>query len=163
MISFSFLDKTKFGENAPQLFSILANNMANIAPTGNPYEDDFKLWFSAVGEGLRQPARKILLIIADKEIIGYFQYFANDGLFMMEEIQIAPQWQGKSNIFRRIYQYILPLLPKDIVYVEAFANKSNAKSCGILKAFGLSIIGENRNGSSYHLRGKYTEFAKHFI
>ena len=36
--------------------------MKDIAPSGNTYEEDFHCWKQAVCEGLKHPARDILLI-----------------------------------------------------------------------------------------------------
>ena len=75
----------------------------------------------------------------------------------MEEIQIMESYQGKYNIFRDLYGFVFEQIKEDICFVEAYANKQNIKSLGILEKMGLSTIGENRNGISYHLRGTYTD------
>ena len=62
--------------------------MSVIAPTGNTYEQDFQLWQSSVAPALSKQQRQIVLMHSDDEIVGYFQYYVNDNVFMMEEIQI---------------------------------------------------------------------------
>lgn len=76
---------------------------------------------------------------------------------MMEEIQFKPEYQGR-NVFRALYGFLL--LKEDIKFVEAYANTSNHKSIGILEKLGLSKIGTNKNGNSYHFRGKYSDLIK---
>jgi len=156
MIYFEYMDKTRFHKLSNDMFEILATNMSMIAPTGNEHKDDLELWHSAVSEGLLEEKRKIVLILSDNtELIGFFQYYANGNLFMMEEIQLSKAWQGRENTFRRLYEFVAPQL-LGIETVEAYANKQNEKSQGILKKLGLVVIGENRNGNSYHYRGQFS-------
>lgn len=159
---FSYLNKTKFNEYAPYIFGILADNMTKIAPTGNTREEDYKCWYGAVSEGLSRAERQIILITdsTSNEIIGFFQYYVNADTFVMEEIQIVSKHQGKNNIFRNLYGFILDGMKKDVEFVEAYANKSNFKSIGILQRLGLSVIGTNKNGNSFHFKGKYTDLIK---
>ena len=46
--------------------------------------------------------------------------------------------------------------------VEAYANKKNTKSMGILGKLGLEIVGENQRGTSYLFRGNYDDMLKWF-
>ena len=85
---FSFLKKQCAENILPILFEILYSNMSVIAPTGNTYEQDFQLWQSSVAPALSKQQRQIVLMYSDDEIVGYFQYYVNDSVFMMEEIQI---------------------------------------------------------------------------
>lgn len=92
MISFSILQKNKATDILPILFKILHSNMSVIAPTGNTYEDDYRLWIDSVAMALKKDARQIILIYDDTEIIGYFQYYVNATTFMMEEIQFNKEY-----------------------------------------------------------------------
>ncbi len=162
IMEFCYLAKKEFNQYANQLFSVLYDNMNTIAPTSNSREEDFQCWLEAVEEGLRSEKRHIV-IISDRdsqEVIGFFQYYTNECVFMMEEIQIMESYQGKYNIFRDLYGFVFEQIKDDICFVEAYANKQNIKSLGILEKMGLSIIGENKNGISYHLRGAYTDLMK---
>lgn len=156
MATFQFLNKLEFEGISKDLFSILATNMSEIAPTGNAYEDDFNSWFTAVKEGLQKEQRKIILMRSGEELIGYFQYYINNGTLMMEEIQIRSDWQNRD-IFRSLYGFLIAHLPLEIHVVEAYANKKNTKSQGILKHLGLNVDGENKNGNSLHFHGKYND------
>ena len=158
-IHHTYLIKSEFSQHSKSLFEILSCNMDKIAPTGNTREDDYKCWFDAVSEGLSRDERQIVLIKDKNEIIGYFQYYINKNTFMMEEIQIKPEYQGKE-VFRRLYGFLIGKLGKDIEFVEAYANKKNIKSIGILGHLGLSVIGANKNGNSYHFKGKFVDLVE---
>ena len=156
-----YLNKDEFTQRAPRLFTILADNMNKIAPTGNAREEDYIQWRSAVAEGLKREERQIVLMYLGKnEIVGYFQYYTNADTFAMEEIQIVPKCQGANGLFRQLYGLVLPHLHKEILYVTAYANKKNEKSMGILRRLGLSIVGENQSGSSFRFQGIYKDLLK---
>ena len=145
----------------PALFDILHSNMSRIAPTGNSYEDDRSMWMSCILPALAKEPRQILLLYDGGRIIGYFQYYVNDGVFMMEEIQLREQYHG-TGIFARLYRYLVQMLPPETGYVEAYANKNNEKSIAILTHLGLEIIGENKNGNSFHFRGCYEPLVRRY-
>lgn len=159
MFEFYYLEKDRFAEFANGLFSILYNNMSKIAPTGNNYEEDFQFWFQAMQKELQNGNRSIIVILQKEphEIVGYFQYSVNARMFMMEEIQISPLHQSRHNIFRGLYGFVFDRLGTAVDHVEAYANKDNTKSIGILNKLGLSVIGENKTGTSYHFRGTYAD------
>jgi len=155
MVRFEYMDKAIFPKLSAAIFRILATNMSVIAPTGNKYDEDFAIWYGSVLEGLLKESREIILIRDNADLIGFFQYYINDSLFMMEEVQILAIWHGKENIFRRLYEFVIPNL-SGVEIVEAYANKQNEKSKHILERLGLTIIGENKNGKSYHYCGRYS-------
>lgn len=155
-IHHTYLIKSEFSQYSKTLFEILSCNMEKIAPTGNTKEEDYKCWSDAVSEGLSRDERQIILINDKNELIGFFQYYIRDNTFMMEEIQIKPDYQGK-NVFRSLYGFLIGKLGKDIEFVEAYANKKNERSIGILRCLGLSVIGVNKNGNSLHFKGKYSD------
>lgn len=156
-VGFRYLKKAAFNVYASELFQILADNMSAIAPTGNPRSKDYATWYQAIEEGLNSAARQIILIYAEdpKHIIGYFQYSADQKLFMMEEIQIAAPYQHKHAIFRKLYAYVLENLKDAPAFVEAYVHKNNHKSMGILKKMGLEEIGRNKSGTSFLFRGSF--------
>lgn len=153
-LSFDFLDKSDFYIVAGELFEILATNMEIIAPTGNTREEDCNCWYEGVSDGLRRDERQIVLIKDADSIIGFFQYYTNADTFMMEEIQLKPEYHGK-NIFRKLYGFLIENIGENIKFVEAYANITNYKSIGILGKLGLSKIGISKNGRCYHFKGKY--------
>ncbi len=155
------LDKSRKASVLPQLFAILHGNMSRIAPTGNSYEEDLAFWLSCVSPALDKEPRRILLIYDGDEIAGYFQYFVHNGLFMMEEIQLRDRYKG-TGVFAELYAYLTGIIPENTELVEAYANKNNQKSIAILKHLGLEIIGENKNGASYHFRGRYETILRRY-
>ena len=159
MIAFEYLAKSDFSVIANEIFNILADNMTIIAPTGNSRDDDFKCWYENIRNSLPKEERQIILIKDNDKIIGYFQYYINTDTFMMEEIQFKPEYQGKG-IFRKLYGFVFSNTEKDISFVEAYASINNIKSIGILEKMGLSNIGLNKNGRSYHFKGMYDDLKK---
>ena len=155
------LDKSRKDSVLPLLFAIMHANMSKIAPTGNSYEEDLLFWLSCVSPELEKEPRRILLIYDGDKLAGFFQYFVNNGLFMMEEIQFCDAYKG-SGAFRELYAYLTRIIPENTELVEAYANKSNHKSIEILKHLGLEIIGENKNGVSYHFRGRYENILRKY-
>ena len=162
-LSFRYLQKPPSPALLDEIFDILATNMRVIAPTGLTYEEDQAQWLSCVPPALEKDARQIILIYDRDELIGFFQYYvtADHSVFMMEEIQFKPAYRG-SGLFGDLYRYLIPRLPADIQAVEAYADKRNRKSLGVLSHLGLTVIGENKNGISYRLRGSYDELRSRY-
>ena len=140
-LSFEFLDKSRFAEFAPMLFDILHGNMSVIAPSGNSREADEKTWFDAVSGGLVSDRRQIVLIRAAEKIVGFFQYYINPRTFMMEEVQLLSEYQGRG-VLRDLYSFLMPNIPDGIPSVEAFADLRNARSMDILLKMGLMPVSE---------------------
>lgn len=155
------LDKFQKDAVLPLLFDILHANMSKIAPTGNSYEEDLAFWLSCVSPALEKEPRRILLLYDGDEIAGFFQYFVNNGLFMMEEIQFRDRYQG-TGVFSELYAYLIRIIPRDTEFVEAYANKGNHKSIAVLNHLGLEIVGENKSGISYHFRGRYETILRRY-
>ena len=155
------MNKADFCVVSKEIFSILADNMSVIAPTGNSREEDFGLWIDAVSDSIQREERQIILIEDGETLVGYFQYRTNADTFMMEEIQFKPAYQGKG-IFRELYGFVLENIRNDLEFVEAYASVNNHKSIGILEKFGLSNIALNKNGRSYHFKGDFADLIKWF-
>ena len=155
MADFVYLNKAEFDKKANELFGILYDNMEKICPTGNSREEDFFQWFAAVSEGIKKENRHIILICKNERIIGYFQYYTTDRIFMMEEIQICEEFQGKDNIFRKLYSFVLENISHDIEFAEAYASRQNHKSIAILGRLGLRIIDESER--NFHFKGKFSD------
>lgn len=160
-IRFEYLNKPDFLTVSNDIFNILADNMTIIAPTDNTREEDYKCWYRSVSDGLKRDERQIILINDNDNIVGFFQYYINENTFMMEEIQFKSAYQSKG-IFRALYGFIISRIKEDVEFVEAYANISNNKSMGILEKLGLTNIGLNKNGRSYHFKGNYADLLKWF-
>ena len=159
MISFEYLNKSDFPAIAHTIFDILADNMTLIAPTGNSKEDDFKLWFDAVNQGLERSERQIILIKDNENIIGFSQHYTNSDTFMMEEVQFKTSYQGKG-ISRKLFEFVLDNINSDLKFVGAYANIKNKRSIAILSKLGLKNIGLNKNGNSFRFQGEFTDLIK---
>ena len=145
----------------PELFEILHSNMSRIAPTGNSYEEDFSMWISCIKPALEKEPRQILLLRDEERLAGYFQYYVINGIFMMEDIQFRDPYKG-TGLFAELYRYLVKVIPEDTLSVEAYANKRNEKSIAVLTHLGLEIIGENKNGISFHFRGRYENLVRRY-
>ena len=165
MAKLNFLSENLFHQYANKIFEILADNMKDIEATENSRDEDFKLWYHYVSESIKKYNRKIILILEDEtnHIIGYFQYSTTIDTFMMEEIQIHNEYQGKDNIFRDLYGYVLKNISNDLLYVEAYANKLSHKSIGILSRLGLKVVGENKSGKSFHFKGSFEDLTAWYL
>lgn len=161
MVEFQYADKQGIEEILPYLFDILYSNMSIIAPTGNTYEDDFKEWLSYIIPAIQTESRQIVFMLAGNELIGYFQYDICSDSLIMEEIQIKKDAQG-TGLFRLFYSWLTKQLPKNLSQVEAYANKYNYKSQGVLEHLGLNKVGENKSGNSFYYKGDYTILSKKF-
>ena len=156
-----FLRKDEADSVLPKLFAILHANMSRIAPTGNSYDEDLSFWISCVAPALEKEPRQIVLLKDDETIAGYFQYYVNDGVFMMEEIQFRDEYKG-SGLFAELFTWLTGIIPKETRFVEAYAHKNNEKSIAVLSHLGLDIIGENKNGISFHFRGNYEKLTDRY-
>ena len=152
MYTIVMLAKPDVSSALPLMFHLLSDNMNEIAPTGNTPEQDYQIWKTGILAALECKNRHILLIKQSDAFIGYFQYYADDAVFKMEEIQIDRFYWG-SGAFHELYQFLAGHIPEHIMWVEAYAHKQNRKSQEILRHLGLEVIGENKNGNSWHFRG----------
>ena len=156
-IAFRFFDREQSEYILPQIFDILATNMNRIAPTGNSYEDDKQMWMSHM---TTLQKNQILLMYVDEKLSGYFQYCIEQDVMLIEEIQIVPNYQ-RTVLFYRFFRFAASMIPTDVVYVEAYVNKRNWNSQQIAKKLGMKIVGENKNGHSWHYQGELASFKKY--
>lgn len=160
---FRYLEKPPSPDALEAIFGLLAENMRVIAPTGLTYKEDRAAWMACVPPALKQEARQVVLIYAEGGLAGFFQYYvtADHGVFMMEEFQLKAAYHG-SGLFGALYRFLIPRLPADIRFAEAYADKRNERSLAVLGHLGLSVIGENKNGVSYRLRGDYARLKEKY-
>ena len=142
----------------PQMFHILSTNMGEIAPTGNSCEEDMKIWLSYMtSERIKE--MQILLMYVGEALAGYFQYSIHKDSILIEEIEIAPEYQ-RTLPFYRFLKYIGSVIPENIKYAEAYINKHNPNSQRIAQKLGMQIVGENPSGHSFRYRGELSSFKK---
>ena len=157
---FEFLDKTQKDCWLPKLFEILYHNMKDIAPSGVSYEEEREEWLSAVGPALDKAPRQIVLIYDGVSLAGYFQYYVNGGIFMVEEIQLVPEYQG-TTLFCSLFRFLGEVLPDGIETLAAYAHKSNVRSQRIMKKLGMEQMGEDQGGFCY-FKGDFPRLAARF-
>lgn len=90
--SFTFADKRQLDSLLPRIFSILHANMNRIAPTGSAYEEDFAVWSRYIVPAMKNEQRRLVLMLCNGALAGYFQYDIQGELWVMEEIQIKPEY-----------------------------------------------------------------------
>ena len=83
-------------------------------------------------------------------LAGYAQYYTNDTIFMIEEIQLKPKYQ-RTMLLYEFCKFMKATLPSDITYIEAYADKRNTNSQKLMEALGMKII--NDDGKYYRFRG----------
>ena len=159
--TFCLLSLEQAGIYLPRMFDILYTNMMAIAPSDDSYENDQRMWMDYIVPALSQGAVQILLMFAGEELAGYFQYSIRGDTLLVDEVEIRRDYQ-RSMLFFRMGQHLLTNLPKYIRYVESYVNKENKNSLSIHSKLGMEIVGENKSGRSWHMRGKVDPIAKRF-
>ena len=161
MADILFMNKAEFPCLAPALFDLMADNMQTIAPPEGPREAEYRRWRRAVGEGLQAEARKIILLRQQgtDRLIGFLQYYTNETTFMIEELQIAPDYQGTAGLLKKLFGFVLETVRPEPRYVEAFVHKTNARSLALQRKLGMEVVGTALEDTLYHLRGDYAAFA----
>ena len=159
--TFRKLDKTHATEILPAMFRILYTNMTKIAPTGYTYEEDEAVWLSYVSEQMEQEFPEYLLMYVEDTLIGYFQYSIDGDTLLVDEVEIVPEYQ-RTMAFYRLCVHLYQTLPDHIQWIASYVNKGNTNSLQINQKLGLQIVGENKSGTSWYLRGD-TSKAKAFL
>ena len=160
MIKLLRLNKNDKEKWLPRLFDLLYDNMQYITPSNLSYEQEKRQWLANVSPALDKPARQIKMCFADDELVGYIQYYTNDGLLMIEEVQLKKEYHCTLT-FYRICKSFIKELPADIEYVEAFADKRNVNSQKLMQKLGMKLV--DINSEFVHLRGKASKIISRFI
>lgn len=147
---FLFLNKSKISEALPILFDILYENMEKIAPFGKSYKDAKVEWLGQVTPAMKKDRRQIVLMYDNDVLSGYAQYYTNQTTLTIEEIQLKPQYQ-RTMLLYRFCEFMKTIVPSEITYIEAYADKRNTNSQKLMESLGMKII--NDDGKYYHFRG----------
>ena len=67
---------------------------------------------------------------------------------MIEEIEIAPEYQVHFGILRGLLQELAAQLPPQVETAAAYIHKDNLRSARIAEKLGLSPVGESAGGKS---------------
>lgn len=140
------------------MFDILFTNMNRIAPTGDGYAKDKQEWIAYMTSEAKDN-REIILMYVDEILSGYFQYSIINDTMLIEEIEITPKFQ-RTLLFYSFIKYMSGIIPRSVVYIEAYVNKQNENSMTIAKKLGMQIVGENRTGTSWHFQGEIKKYRK---
>ena len=158
MIRFEFMDKGRKEHYLPLLFDILYANMKELLPSGF-YDSEKAAWLSEVAPAVEKAPRQIILMYAGDVLAGYFQYYVNSGKFMVEEIQIAPQFQGTTLLYA-LFRFLGKVLPENMETIGAYVHKGNLRSRTIIRKLGMEEIGED--GDYYFCRGNFRSVGDKF-
>ena len=157
---FDFADKQSLLELMPRLFSILyENNRELLADT---QEKEYLKWHSEVFPAMEKDERQIVTMQAGGLLIGFFQYYVKNGIFMMEEIQIRREYR-KSGAFGDLYRWLLCRLPENITTVKAFADRANTRSHEILGHLGLECVGQSPDARFLSYSGSYAALLDKYV
>jgi len=155
---FEFMDKSRKAVYLPLLFDILYANMKQIVP-GGPYETEKADWLSEVEPAMEKAPRQIILMYAGDVLAGYFQYYVNGSVFMVEEIQIVPQYQGTTLLYS-LFRPLGNVLPEDVETVAAYVHKGNLRSRRIIRKLGMVM--QSDEGDYYFCRGDFRSIGGRF-
>lgn len=155
---FEFMDKARKGDYLPRLFDILYDNMNPIVP-GGAYDTEKAAFLAEVGPALEKGPRKIILMYAGDELVGYFQYYVNGGFFMVEEIQIIPAYQSTTLLYA-LFRFLERVLPEDVETIGAYVHKENCRSRRIIRKLGMET--EREEGDYCVCRGSFQSIGEKF-
>ena len=152
MIEISYLNKDKKDQWLPILFDLLYENMCRIAPSGRNRDQDREQWLSQVSPALDKEPRQVLMCFANGKLVGFLQYYTRNDLLMVEEVQIAKEYQ-RTFLFYRLCKQLLNTLPEEIRIIEAYADKRNHASIKLMGKLGMNIIEDEDQSTFIHMRG----------
>ena len=151
MIAISRLNKKEKDQWLPRLFDLLYENMHRIAPNGRNRDQDREQWLSQVSPALDKEPRQVLMCFANGKLVGFLQYYTRNDLLMVEEVQIAKEYQ-RTFLFYRLCKHLLDTLPEQISIIEAYADKRNHASIRLMGKLGMVTVEEDES-AFIHMRG----------
>ena len=157
---FSFLDKTQSSDVLPLLFDILHENMSKIVPSEQSYADERNEWLTAVTPALAKAPRQIVLMHDGEILAGFLQYYVNNGIFMVEEIQLKPVYQ-RTRLLYELCRFLTDVIPSDTQYIEAFVHEKNVNSQKLQRSLGMAHV-DTRGNDIFHFRGDCQKLFKRF-
>lgn len=149
---FSYLNKQEKEQWLPQLFDLLYENMQDIAPSGQSYEQEKSEWLAAVSPALEKASRQIIMCFVGGELAGYIQYYTRQQMLMVEEVQLKKKYHG-TFLFYNFCKYLKSIIPNDLQAVEAYADKRNSNSIRLMKKMGMQICKSDTDSPFVHMRG----------
>lgn len=147
-----FLDKETEMHLLEQLFALLYENMHLITPSGLSYDAEKQLWLSEVVPAMAKPPRQIVLLFDEGKLAGYLQYYINNGLFMVEEIQLRRDCRI-STLFVSLWKFMSRVIPEDTRIIEAYADPRNHLSRKLMQKLGMEPVEDCSCTHLLHFRG----------
>lgn len=147
-----FLDKETEMHLMEQLFDLLYENMLPIAPSGLSYEEEKEQWLSEVVPAMAKAPRQIVLLFDGDVLAGYLQYYINNGLFMVEEIQLRKDCRSTS-LFASLWKLMSRIIPEDTRFIEAYADPRNHLSRHLMEKLGMEPVKDGPYPHLLHFRG----------
>lgn len=154
-----FLNKETELNLLEQLFDLLYENMAEIAPSGLSYEAEKQQFLSNVRPAMEKGPRQIVLMYDGDALAGYLQYYINNGIFMVEEIQIRKGFRSTS-LFAQLWKFMAGVIPVDTQYIEAYADKRNLPSRRLMEKLGMEPVKYCSYSHLLHFRGTLNELRR---
>ena len=147
-----FLNKETELNLLEQLFDLLYENMAEIAPSGLSYEAEKHQFLSNVRPAMEKAPRQIVLMYDGDALAGYLQYYINNGLFMVEEIQLRKDCRSTS-LFASLWKFMSRIIPEDTRFIEAYADPRNHVSRHLMEKLGMEPVKDSPYPHLLHFRG----------
>lgn len=154
-----FLNKETELHLLEQLFDLLYENMAEIASSGLSYEAEKQQFLSNVRPAMEKAPRQIVLMYDGDALAGYLQYYINNGIFMVEEIQIRKGFRSTS-LFAQLWKFMAGVIPVDTQYIEAYADKRNLPSRRLMEKLGMEPVKDCSYSYLLHFRGTLNELRR---
>ena len=147
-----FLGKESELHLMAQLFDLLYENMLPIAPSGLSYEEEKRQWMSEAVPAMAKAPRQIVLMYDGDTLAGYLQYYINEGLFMVEELQLRKDCRSTS-LFAALWKFMSRIIPKATHTIEAYADPRNQVSRCLMEKLGMKQVEDDACAPLLHFRG----------
>lgn len=141
------------------LFDLLYDNMLSIAPSGLTYQEEKRQWLSEVMPAMSKAPRQIVLMYDGNALAGYMQYYINNGIFMVEEIQLRKDCRI-SSLFVQLWKFMCRIIPEDTQFIEAYADPRNLPSRRLMEKLGMEPVEDGSYSHLLHFRGTLNKLRK---
>jgi len=148
------LDKERELPLMGELFELMYDNMAEVAPGGLACAWEKSKWLAEVILAVKKPPRQIALLYCEGLLVGFCMYYVNGGVFMVEELQIRRGYRS-SGVIVELWKFFNRTIPEDAVYLEAYADTENLYSQKLLGRLGLKTVDSTADGRLIHFRGEF--------
>ena len=91
---------------------------------------------------------------------GFIQYYTRGDMLMVEEVQLRRDYQ-RSLLLRRMIGCLVRILPPEIRWVEAYADRRNLRSRALMEKLGMVYL-PGEEAPYVHLRGSAGEIRRAF-